>query len=135
MSNTVTITGNLGAKPELKTTDKSSFIVFPVYTQNNYFDEASKSWQKADSSEIHDVIIFDNQNALYQLAQRFKKGDLVEVTGKLSYSKRPYKLVDEATGEVKEVSIKQANIRAYQLNLIYGVNDKPEQADTNAVDA
>ena len=127
-SNFVQLTGNLGAAPEKKSTDKANFVVFSIYTQSNYFDEESQSWKRSQSKEIHDVMVFDNSKA-YQLAQRLNKGDLVELKGKISYNSSPFNVLDSATNTPKTINIRQASIIANEIDLVFAAKDKVSEHD------
>lgn len=122
-SNYVQLSGNLGAMPEVHESNQVKFVVFPVYTQSNYYDKESKSYKRAETVDIHDVIIFETARS-FELARRLEKGDLVEVEGKLSYTKRQVMVTDGETGEMKEVAIRQASVRANNIELIFGAKGK-----------
>ena len=134
-SNHLTLTGNLGATPELKQTDTSNFVVFPLYTQNSYFDEASQSYKRSDKVDIHDVIVFDGSKA-FQMAQRLEKGDFIELSGKLSYTKRAVKVEDPSTGTLQDINLRIASVKAYEIDLIFLAKDKdlPDSDPSNGDD-
>lgn len=77
--NRVTLLGNLGKDPELRTLDSGTKVVrFPMATNERY---TLKNGDRVMKTEWHDIILW---RAQAELAHRFlKKGSPVYVEGKL----------------------------------------------------
>lgn len=84
MINKVTLIGNLGADPEIRTLDSGTKVArMSVATNESYQDKASGEWK--DKTEWHTVIGWRYQA---EKAERdFKKGMRVYVDGKITYRK------------------------------------------------
>lgn len=83
MINRITIVGNLGADPELKTLENGTAVCrLSVATAENYKAKQGE-WQK--QTEWHSVVLWR------ELAERaganLKKGNLVYIEGKVTYQK------------------------------------------------
>ncbi len=83
MINKVTLIGNLGADPDVKTLDNGAKVArFSLATNENYQDKMGE-WQK--KTEWHNVVVW---RAMADRVERdFKKGMMVYVEGKISYRK------------------------------------------------
>lgn len=83
MINKVTLIGNIGKDPEVRTFENGSKVArFSLATNENYQDKAGE-WQTI--TEWHNVVCW---RGLADRAERqLKKGNLVYVEGKISYRK------------------------------------------------
>jgi single-strand DNA-binding protein len=83
MINKVTLIGNLGKDPEVRTFDNGSKVArFSLATNENYQDKAGE-WQTL--TEWHNIVCW---RGLADRAERqLKKGNLVYVEGKITYRK------------------------------------------------
>jgi len=83
MINKVTLIGNLGADPDVKTLDNGAKVArFSLATNESYQDKMGE-WQQR--TEWHNVVAW---RAMADRVERdFKKGMMVYVEGKISYRK------------------------------------------------
>jgi single-strand DNA-binding protein len=82
MLNKVTLIGNLGKDPEIKSLESGvSRANFTLATNESYKDR-SGTWQK--STEWHDIVMW---RSMAERAKVLKKGMLVYVEGKLTHRK------------------------------------------------
>ena len=79
--NKVTLQGNLGSDPVVRTSKKGNkFVTFSIATQIEY--QKKDTDQKVKFVEWHNVVVYDAFLSL--LAQgNFKKGDLIYIEGSL----------------------------------------------------
>ncbi|GAB5464758.1 MAG: single-stranded DNA-binding protein [Candidatus Kapaibacteriales bacterium] len=97
--NRVTILGNLGADPEMRTINTgSSVTTLSIATTESYKDKAG-NWQ--DTTEWHRVTLWDR--LAERASQYLRKGSKVYIEGKLKY--RSY----EKDGITRYVTDIQAN--------------------------
>ena len=83
MINKVTLIGNLGGDPELKTLEGGATVArFSLATNENYKDK-NGDWQK--QTEWHNVVVW--RDLADRAANQLKKGMMVYVEGKISYRK------------------------------------------------
>jgi len=83
--NKVTLIGNLGNDPEVRsTTNGSKVATLSVATSNQWKD---KSGEKQEKTEWHRVVLWNSQySKLADLAEQYcKKGDKVYVEGAIEY--------------------------------------------------
>lgn len=81
MINQVTLIGNLGQDPELRTLEGGAkFLRFSMATNENYKDRAGE-WQTITT--WHNVVIW--RDAAERLSRTLRKGSMVYVEGKLTY--------------------------------------------------
>jgi single-strand DNA-binding protein len=83
--NKVTLIGNLGSDPEVRsTTNGSKVATLSVATSNQWKD---KSGEKQEKTEWHRVILWNSQyRKLADVAEQYcKKGDKVYVEGAIEY--------------------------------------------------
>jgi len=82
MINKVTLIGNLGGDPEIRTLENGTPVGrFSLATNENYKDKNGE-WQT--QTEWHNVVVWRD---LAERAKNLKKGTLVFVEGKISYRK------------------------------------------------
>ena len=82
MLNRVTLIGNLGKDPEIRTTESGvTRANFTLATNENYKDR-NGNWQK--STEWHDLVMW---RSMADRAKVLRKGMLVYVEGKLTHRK------------------------------------------------
>ncbi len=82
MINKVTLIGNLGGDPEIRTLENGTPVGrFSLATNENYKDKAGE-WQT--QTEWHNVVVWRD---LAERAKSLKKGSTVYVEGKISYRK------------------------------------------------
>ena len=80
-NNTVILIGNLGDDPKAYQTEEGKpFLVFNLATQDSYL--AEEEW-KTKETLWHTIMVFRPRAIEY--AQKFKKGDRVQIKGLLSY--------------------------------------------------
>lgn len=105
MINKVTLVGNIGQQPELKTTKTGTqFLVFSVATNENYRDSKGE-WQK--DTQWHTVRVFTNPTYAHD---KLNKGDKVYIEGKLkSYEIEGRKLWEIKCQMWRNLSTKQDN--------------------------
>jgi single-strand DNA-binding protein len=78
--NKVTLIGNLGSNPEIKTgSNEKPFAVLSLATHDNRKD---KDGNKVTYTEWHHALVF-NEQAVTFASQYLRKGDLVYVEGQL----------------------------------------------------
>lgn len=81
MINQVTLIGNLGKDPELRTLEGGAkFLRFSLATNENYQDKSGE-WQTITT--WHNIIIW--RDAAERLSKTLRKGSLVYVEGNLTY--------------------------------------------------
>jgi single-strand DNA-binding protein len=83
--NKVTLIGNLGADPEVRSTSNGSKVAtLSVATSNQWKD---KSGEKQEKTEWHRVVLWNTQySKLADIAEQYcKKGDKVYVEGAIEY--------------------------------------------------
>lgn len=82
MINKVTLIGNLGGDPEVRTLENGTLVGrFSVATNENYKDKDG-NWQT--QTEWHNVVVWRD---LAERSKMLKKGHSVYVEGKISYRK------------------------------------------------
>ncbi len=83
MINRVTLIGNLGKDPEVRTLDSGTKVAqFPLATNENYQDREG-NWQT--KTEWHSIVLWRNYA---ERAEKFlKKGMLLYLEGKITYRK------------------------------------------------
>ena len=81
----VELNGNLGQDPKQLSSNGKDFISLRIATTNSYPKKEGEevTWVNSKDTLWHDVLIF-NPNAI-EIATTLQKGDLVEVSGTLSY--------------------------------------------------
>ena len=84
---TLTLTGNLGNDPQMKTDSTgNTFVHFSLCTTDSYQDKTTGEWQDK-APQWHTVFVFLPK--LKETAQYYRKGQRFTVEGGISY--RPYK--------------------------------------------
>lgn len=82
MINKVTLIGNLGGDPEVRTLENGTLVGrFSLATNENYKDKDG-NWQT--QTEWHNVVVWRD---LAERSKNLKKGNKVYVDGKISYRK------------------------------------------------
>jgi single-strand DNA-binding protein len=95
--NRVTLLGNLGKDPELKTTGGGASVAnFSVATPDSYKDKNGE-WQ--ESTDWHNIVVWNRQAEV--AAQYLKKGSKVLIEGKIKT--RSYEGRDGVTRYITEV--------------------------------
>ncbi len=84
-NNKIELHGFLGHDAKVIESDGKTFVSLRVATTDSYKDENDK-WQDKESI-WHEVLVF--RPIAVQFAKELKKGDLVDITGSISY--RPFK--------------------------------------------
>ena len=99
LANIVTLIGNLGIDPDVKTTEKGKKVVhFTLATNDGY---KTSDGQKVNETTWHNITAW---NGLAELAgQYLKKGSKVVVEGRLTY--RSYEDKNKVTRNVTEVVV------------------------------
>ena len=82
MFNKVTLIGNLGKKPEIRTLDNGVVVCrFPIATTETYKNR--KSGKKTNHTEWHTIVLW---RGLAEVAEKYlKKGDLILIEGRIRY--------------------------------------------------
>jgi single-strand DNA-binding protein len=97
MINKVTLVGNLGKDPELKTLESGATVAqFSVATNENYKDKNGE-WQTI--TEWHNVVVWREQAD--RAAGQLKKGHMVFVEGKIT--NRKYQAADGTDRYVTDI--------------------------------
>ena len=84
-NNKIELHGFLGQDAKVIESDGKTFVSLRVATTDSYKDENDK-WQDKESI-WHEVLVF--RPLAVQFAKELKKGNLVDITGSISY--RPFK--------------------------------------------
>jgi len=97
LANRVTLIGNLGVDPDVKTTEKGKKVVhFTLATNDGY---KTSDGQKVNETTWHNIVAW---NGLAELAgQYLKKGNKVAVEGRISY--RTYEDKNKVTKNITEI--------------------------------
>lgn len=107
--NRVLLRGRIGKEPDVRTFQGGATCVsFTMSTDEPYKDKESGEWKK--NTEWHNVTVWNNRNAT-----ELRKGDMVEVEGKL----RTKKYTD-----ANRIERYQTYIQAEDVTLIPYVNSK-----------
>lgn len=77
--NQITLTGNLGKDPELRTVGETKLATFSVASSETY----TKNGEKITKTEWHTIKVWGRTAEI--IAQYFKKGSKILLTGKLEY--------------------------------------------------
>lgn len=134
MLNRVTLIGNLGKDPEIRTTESGvTRANFTLATNENYKDR-NGNWQK--STEWHDLVMW---RSMADRAKVLRKGMLVYVEGKLTHRKWQDKegkdhYLAEVTVEMLRILEKKEH---WSTNLPNGTSDQPAESkkeDTTHLD-
>jgi single-strand DNA-binding protein len=112
--NKVMLIGNLGADPEVKTTQGGARMAqFSLATSRQWNAEGG---QKQEKTEWHRVVVWNNSRTgtgLVDVVEKYlKKGDRVYIEGRIEY--RSYE--DKKDGQTKYIT----EIRAFELMMLAG---------------
>lgn len=113
MINKVTLIGNLGRDPEVKTFESGGNVAKLAIATNENYKDKNGEWQT--STEWHDVVIWNQE----QKVSKLQKGNLVYIEGKLAT--RSYEDQSGNTRRVTEV----------KANYFRSLEKKEATADTN----
>lgn len=80
--NQVTLLGNLGADPELKTSEKGSVLKLRLATSTSWFDKDKN--ERLERTEWHRVTVFGKRGEA--LSRLLKKGSRILVRGEIRHS-------------------------------------------------
>lgn len=107
MINKVTLIGNLGGDPEIRTLDNGTAVGrFSLATNESYKDKDG-NWQNL--TEWHNIVVW---RELAERAKQLKKGTLVYVEGKISYRKYTDKDgVEKSVTDIVAASFRQLEKR------------------------
>lgn len=94
----VELDGALGKDATIIEKDGKTFVALRVATTDSYKDKDSGEWKNLETL-WHDILVFRPYSVA--IAKELKKGDIVEISGTLSY--RPFK--DENGNPKNDVSI------------------------------
>lgn len=105
--NKVTLIGNLGADPEIRTTPNGSKVAqFSLATSRQW---NSQSGEKQEKTEWHKCVAWNagsRGNGLADIIERYvKKGDKLYVEGRIEY--RQYEDKDKQTRYVTEINVRE----------------------------
>lgn len=82
--NEVTLLGNIGSAPEVRTLESGKKVATVSLATNDYWTD-KQSGEKKQDTQWHKITIWSERTIEY-IAERFAKGDLVAVRGNLSYN-------------------------------------------------
>ncbi|MFN0100133.1 MAG: single-stranded DNA-binding protein [Gemmatimonadaceae bacterium] len=104
--NKVTLIGNLGADPEIRTTSNGSKVAqFSIATSRQW---SSASGEKQEKTEWHKCVAWNQGtkgSGLADIVERYvKKGDKIYVEGRIEY--RQYDDKDKQTRYVTEINVR-----------------------------
>jgi single-strand DNA-binding protein len=104
--NKVTLIGNLGADPEIRTTPNGSKVAqFSVATSRQW---NSASGEKQEKTEWHKCVAWNGGkgSGLADVIERYvKKGDKIFVEGRIEY--RQYEDKDKQTKYITEINVRE----------------------------
>jgi len=103
--NKITLIGNLGADPEIRTTSNGNKVAqFSVATSRQW---NSASGEKQEKTEWHKCVAWNAKGTgLADIIERYvKKGDKIYVEGRVEY--RQYEDKDKQTRYVTEVNVRE----------------------------
>ncbi len=108
----VELNGNLGKDAKELESNGKKFISLRVATRDSYpKKEGDKTiWVASEQTLWHDVLVF-NPKAI-EIAATLEKGDLVEISGTLSY--RTFK--DESGHDKQQASVIAYSVQKIELN-------------------
>lgn len=110
-NNKVILRGNLGKDPaDYKDKNGKGYVILSLCTQDSYQDKQSQAW-KTLPEVWHRVFAFGKTAVI---ANSFKKGARIEVSGKLSYQTTKV-MIDGETRRFTEVTITAWSIKDAQL--------------------
>ena len=122
MYNKVTLIGNLGKKPEIRTLDNGVVVCrFPIATTETYKNR--KSGKKTNHTEWHTIVLW---RGLAEVAEKYlKKGDLILIEGRIRY--RSWE--DKESGQKRYIT----EILADQMQMIGSVNKSSRLENSSLV--
>lgn len=103
--NKVTLIGNLGADPEIRTTSNGSKVAqFSLATGRQW---TTPSGEKQEKTEWHKCVAWNGKGSgLADVIERYvKKGDKIFVEGRIEY--RQYEDKDKQTKYVTEINVRE----------------------------
>ena len=103
--NKITLIGNLGADPEIRSTTGGNKVAqFSVATSRQW---SSASGEKQEKTEWHKCVAWNSKGTgLADIIERYvKKGDKIYVEGRVEY--RQYEDKDKQTKYVTEVNVRE----------------------------
>lgn len=134
MINKVTLIGNLGKDPEVRTFDNGSKVArFSLATNESYQDKAGE-WQTL--TEWHNIVCW--RNLADRAERQLKKGNLVYVEGKVSYRKwqdtegKDRYSTDIVAGTFR--SLERSGGGSSDYNNLPGAEDEPAYISENSSD-
>lgn len=120
----VELNGAIGQDAKLIEKDGKTFVALRVATKDSYpVKEGDKTLWKEKESLWHDVLVFRPLSVA--IAKELKKGDIVEITGSLSY--REFK--DENGHKKHEASIIANFIKKIEV----GKSEEPTEEEISEV--
>lgn len=100
--NRVTLIGNVGSDPEVKTLKSGSrMATFRLATSESFLDKATKEWK--ETTQWHSIVIWD-ESIIKNVERSMKKGTLVMLEGQLLT--RSYVGTDGKTQYATEIVLK-----------------------------
>lgn len=123
MYNKVTLIGNLGKKPEIRTLDNGVVVCrFPIATTETYKNR--KSGKKTNHTEWHTIVLW---RGLAEVAEKYlKKGDLILIEGRIRY--RSWE--DKESGQKRYIT----EILADQMQMMGSVNKSSRLENSSVVE-
>jgi single-stranded DNA-binding protein len=123
-NNNVILRGNLGKDPARYQDKKGNgYVILSLCTQDSYQDEQSQEW-KTLPEVWHTVFAFGKTAAI---ANSFKKGERIEVSGRLSYQTTKV-MIDGETRHFTEATITAWSIKDARLRKKVNQPTTPEAA-------
>lgn len=123
MYNKVTLIGNLGKKPEIRTLDNGVVVCrFPIATTETYKNR--KSGKKTNHTEWHTIVLW---RGLAEVAEKYlKKGDLILIEGRIRY--RSWE--DKESGQRRYIT----EILADQMQMMGSANKSSQLENSSVVE-
>ena len=123
MFNKVTLIGNLGKKPEIRTLDNGVVVCrFPIATTETYKNR--KSGKKTNHTEWHTIVLW---RGLAEVAEKYlKKGDLILIEGRIRY--RSWE--DKESGQKRYIT----EILADQMQMMGSANKSSRLENSSVVE-
>ncbi len=122
--NKVTLIGNLGRDPDVRTTDSGKVVQLSLATSENWKDK--NTGERREKTEWHRVVIF-NENLANTAEKYLRKGSTIYLEGQL----QTRKWADKDGIDKYSTEIVLQNYRG-ALTMLGNKNDAPSYSEGNA---
>tara|TARA_S200002703_G_scaffold98985_1_gene85605 strand:- start:182 stop:622 length:441 start_codon:yes stop_codon:yes gene_type:complete len=122
--NKVTLIGNLGRDPDVRTTDSGKVVQLSLATSENWKDK--NTGERREKTEWHRVVIF-NENLANTAEKYLRKGSTIYLEGQL----QTRKWADKDGIDKYSTEIVLQNYRG-ALTMLGNKNDAPSDSEGNA---